>query len=114
MGRENRENLDLVKISRYTVHEQSKNHISLIKTGLDVTQSHPLRRMRFGQYQASSAALGKREMETTISCTKCSQVAGLTQKLVETPRTSKAPSLRAAVLHAAVFCSKILRSDRNR
>ena len=28
------------------------------KTGLDVTQSHPLRRMRFGQYQASSAALG--------------------------------------------------------
>ena len=38
--------------------EQSKNHISLIKTGLDVTQSHPLRRTRFGQYQASSAALG--------------------------------------------------------
>ena len=28
------------------------------KTGLDVTQSHPLRRTRFGQYQASSAALG--------------------------------------------------------
>ena len=28
------------------------------KTGLDVMQSHPLRRTRFGQYQASSAALG--------------------------------------------------------
>ena len=27
------------------------------KTGLDVTQSHPLCRMRFGQYQASSAVL---------------------------------------------------------
>ena len=39
-------------------HEQSTNHISLIKTGLDVMQSHPLRRTRFGQYQASSAALG--------------------------------------------------------
>ena len=28
------------------------------KTGLDVMQSHPLRRTHFGQYQASSAALG--------------------------------------------------------
>ena len=28
------------------------------KTGLDVTQSHPLHKTRFGQYQASSAALG--------------------------------------------------------
>ena len=28
------------------------------KIGLDVTQRHPLRRTRFGQYQASSAALG--------------------------------------------------------
>ena len=47
------------------------------------------------------------EMGTAISCTKCSQVAGLIQKLVETPRTSKAPSLRPAVLRAAVFRSKI-------
>ena len=50
-------------------------------------------------------------MGTAISCTKCSQVAGLIQKLVETPRTSKAPSLCPAVLCAAVFCSKILCSD---
>ena len=28
------------------------------KTGLDVTQSHPLHRTHFGQYQASPAALG--------------------------------------------------------
>ena len=53
-------------------------------------------------------------MGTAISCTECSQVAGLIQKLVETPRSSKAPFLRAAVLHAAVFCSKILCSNRNR
>ena len=43
------------------------------------------------------------EMGTAISCTKCSQVAGLIQKLVETPRSSKAPSVHAAVLRAAVF-----------
>ena len=38
---------------------------------------------------------GDREMGTAISCTKCSQVAGLIQKLVETPRSSKVPSLRS-------------------
>ena len=37
---------------------------------------------------------GDREMGTAISCTKCSQVAGLIQKLVETPRSLKVPSLR--------------------
>ena len=51
---------------------------------------------------------GDQEMGTAISCTKCSQVAGLIQKLVETPRSSKTPFLRAAVFH-----SKILRSDHN-
>ena len=50
-------------------------------------------------------------MGTAISCTKCSHVAGLIQKLVETPRNSKVPSLRSAVLRAAVFRSKILCSD---
>ena len=39
-------------------------------------------------------------MGTAISCTECSQVAGLIQKSVETPH--KAPSLSAAVLRAAV------------
>ena len=57
---------------------------------------------------------GDREMGTAISCTKCSQVAGLIQKLVETPRNSKAPSLRPAVFCAAAFRSNILRSDCNR
>ena len=56
---------------------------------------------------------GDREVGTAISCTKCSQVAGLIQKLVEPPRSSKAPSLCAAVLRAAVFRSKILRSDHS-
>ena len=46
---------------------------------------------------------GDREMGTAISCTNCSQLAGLIQKLVETPRSSKALSLCAAVLRAAVF-----------
>ena len=39
-------------------------------------------------------------MGTAISYTECSQVAGLIQKSVETPR--KAPSLRVAILRAAV------------
>ena len=57
---------------------------------------------------------GDRAMGTAISCTKCSQVAGLIQKLVETPRSSKVQSLHPAVLRAAAFRSNILRSDRNR
>ena len=40
------------------IHEQSMNHISLNKASLDVMQSHPVHRTHFGQYQASSAALG--------------------------------------------------------
>ena len=56
-------------------------------------------------------------MGTAISCTKCSQVAGLIQKLVETPRSSKAPSVHAAVLRAAVFvrrsCVTIVIVDRH-
>ena len=39
------------------LHEQSTNHIAL-KNSRDVMQSHPLCRMHFSQYQASSAALG--------------------------------------------------------
>ena len=35
------------------------NHISLKKAGFDATQNHPLQRMRFGEYQASSAAYNK-------------------------------------------------------
>ena len=50
---------------------------------------------------------GDREMGTAILCTECSQVAGLIQMVVYRDST-KAPSLRAAVLHAAVFRSKIV------
>ena len=47
---------------------------------------------------------GDREMGTAIiSCVECSQVDGLIQKLVETPR--KAPSLRAACTWLARSCS---------
>ena len=58
-------------------------------------QSHPLRRTRFGQYQASSAALGT----AIISCVECSQVAGLIQKVGGS--SLEASSLRAAVLRVA-------------
>ena len=63
------------------MHEQSRNHISLIKQAYDVMQSHPLHRTHFHQLR-----WGDREMGTAISCTECSQVAGLIQKLVETPQ----------------------------
>ena len=51
---------------------------------------------------------GDREMWTAILCIECSQVAGLIQELVEIPQKH-----HAAVLCAAVFRSKILRSNRN-
>ena len=45
---------------------------------------------------------GDREMGTAILCTKCSQMAaGLIQMFGRD--SSKAPSLRPAVVHAAVF-----------
>ena len=47
---------------------------------------------------------GDGEMGTAISCTKYSQIAGLIQKVGRD--SPKAPSLRAAVLRAAVFRSK--------
>ena len=78
------------------LHEQSTKHMSL-KIGLDVIQSQ----LRWGH----------QEMGTAISCTECSQMAGLIQKVVETPR--KHLSLHVAVLCAAVFHSKIIHSNRN-
>ena len=82
------------------LHEQSTNHISL----KNVIQSHPLHRMHLGQYQVPSSS--NQKMETAIWRAECSQVAGLVQKVNRS--SSKAPSLCAAVLHAVVFCSKIL------
>ena len=49
---------------------------------------------------------GERVMGTAISCTECSQVAGLIQKVSRS--SSKAPCLHAAVLHAAVFRLRIV------
>ena len=45
-------------------------------------------------------------MGTAISCTDCSQVATLSQMVGRS--SLKAPSVHAAVLCAAVFCSKIV------
>ena len=83
------------------------------KTGLDVI---PLRRMRFGQCQASLAALGW-PGDGDCHIMHRMQSGGWTYSNIGRD-SSKAPSLRAAVLRvavlrAAVFCSKILRSDRN-
>ena len=47
---------------------------------------------------------GDWEMGTAISYTKCSQVAGLIQKIGRS--SSKAPSLHAAVLCMTFFCSR--------
>ena len=55
---------------------------SPLKIDLDVMQSHPLCRTHFGQYQASSAGVTGR----WGLLSKCSQVAGVIQKVVENPR----------------------------
>lgn len=67
-------------------YEQSTNHISL---GKKVIQSHPLHSTRFGQYQASSALRGDREMGTAI------------QKVGRS-------SSKASFLCTAIFRSKIV------
>ena len=70
----------------HTVYEQSTNYISL--TGVDVIHSHPL---HWGGWEM-----------TAISCTECSHMAGLIQKVVVRD-SSKAPSHCAAVLCTAVY-----------
>ena len=56
---------------------ESTNHISLTnkKAGLDVMQCHPLYRIHFGQYQASSAALGR--IKTSIYVLHCTVVSSV-------------------------------------
>ena len=51
---------------------------------------------------------GDQKMGTAISCTKCSQVAGLIQKVGRS--SSEASSLRAPVLRAAVLRAAALRA----
>ena len=80
------------------------------KTGLDITQSYPLHRTRFGQYQASSAVLGWPGDRNCYIMHRM-QSGGWSYSKVSRD-SSKAPSLRAAVLCAAVFRSKILHSNR--
>ena len=59
----------------------NKPRLSKRQSGLDVMQSQPLDRTWFGQYQLqASPCWGDQEMET-ISCTECSQVTGLIQKI---------------------------------
>jgi len=57
------------------LEKQAPKHLPKRK-GLDVMQSHPLRRTRFGQYQASSAVLGWPGDEDCYRMHKCSQLAG--------------------------------------
>ena len=54
---------------------------------------------------------GDQEMGTATSCTECRQGSWPYSKVGRD--SSKAPSLRAAVLCVAVFRSKILCNDRN-
>ena len=70
-------------------------HLPKKKVGLhvDVTQSHPLHWMCFSQYQASSVT------EAAISCTECSQVAGL--------HAVGRNVSNAASHHVAVHCSYV-------
>ena len=51
-----------------------------LKIGLDVIQSHPLRRTHFSQYQAHQLCWSDQEMGTATLCTKYSQMAGLIQE----------------------------------
>ena len=50
---------DIAKFHNMNINEP---HLPY-KRGLDVMQSHPLRRTRFGQYQALSATLGQSQVE---------------------------------------------------
>ena len=95
----------------YTAWTINKPHLPY-KTRLDVMQSHLLHRTRFGQYQASSAVLGW-PGDGDCHIMHRMQSGGWPYSKVGR-ESSKAPSLHAAVLRAAVFCSKILRSDCNR
>ena len=48
---------------------------------------------------------GDREIRTAMSCTKCSQVAGIIQRAGRGRRSSEASSLRAAVMDKAWYVS---------
>ena len=64
------------------IHTHTQTHIHLFgKASLDVMRDHPLHRTHFDQYQL---CWGDREMGTAISCTRCSQVAGLSHSLGHT------------------------------
>ena len=69
------------------------NHASTINepclpyaTGLDVMESHLLRRTHLANTRSHQLCWGDQEVGTAISSTECSQVAGLIQKSVETLR----------------------------
>ena len=62
------------------MHEQSRNHISLKKKKMLCKVTHCAGRI-LANTRPHQLCWGDREMAITISCTKCSQVAGLTQKV---------------------------------
>ena len=65
------------------LHMNNQQTTSSIKNWPRCIQSQALHRTHFGQNSSSLAVLG---WPTAISCTECSQVAGLIQSSVETPR----------------------------
>ena len=67
------------------MYEQSTNHISLKKIGLDVIQSHPTAQDTFRLIPGLISCVGW-EMGTAIACIECSQMAGLIKKMVENLR----------------------------
>ena len=95
-------------LSNMFTYEQSTKHIFLNKM-LDVRQSHPLCTIHFGQYILSlimQLRWGDLEIGAVMSCPESSQLSGLIQKVGRS--YLKALSLCAAVLHAAVLCSKTI------
>ena len=74
------------------MHDQSMNQLSKVNnyTGCVSANTRP-----------PQLCWGDQDMGTAISCTKCSQVAVLIQKIGRS--SSKAPSLCAAVFHSQVI-----------
>ena len=82
------------------MYEQSKNHILPYKTGLDVTQS-PTVQDAFRPIPGLISFAGVTERWGLP--TECSQVAGLIQKLVKTPRSSICTGLGPSYIYIYIY-----------
>ena len=68
------------------MHEQSTNHISLMKQAKMLCKVTHCEGCVLANNRPHQLRWVDRKMGTAISCTECSQVAGLIQKSVEAPR----------------------------